>query len=541
MANGKNLLTTGLLLARRRRSATDLLVKSSPNDVAPVVFGKWVFGGISTTNVTVSVVTQANATSSAAIEQTHLITSANVSSSNAVSTSAINQTHLVGTSNATQANAVLASAIVQQAYVSATSVTQNNRAIPAQIHEQRHYIMRVDTTSRIYGAMVIGDEGAALLGVANVSQANAASSAEIDSSVATTLITTANVSQSNASSSVAIKQTHYVRGANVSQSNACSQSSIGNQHLVFCGGVTQVNSTSGAAIKQTHLLSIFNAAQSNTVTPSVARMLSGHTMRVSTTPLISGAMVVGDVGLGVIGAEVPDDGDDGAGYLYNDITLPDDANKEVRGEIVTWPLYGDLVAYEDSSFIYTPDNASVTADSFEYQLYINGVSTGSPITVDISFVGNTQYISVGEALQSNDASPVAVNKTVLVGVSSLIQVNGVSPVIISVTGSTQITVGNATQENNISGAAISPPVLVSVSNVSQSNSLSQVSAGHGYTTDELVYKLLTNKHELDPYLGVYRVFNDDGVTVLMQAKAWQDEKGTIPYRGHELRRIDRLV
>ena len=39
--DGANL--TGLILARRRRSTVDLLVKSTPNDAAPVVFGDWLF------------------------------------------------------------------------------------------------------------------------------------------------------------------------------------------------------------------------------------------------------------------------------------------------------------------------------------------------------------------------------------------------------------------------------------------------------------------------------------------------------------------
>jgi hypothetical protein len=40
--------------------------------------------------------------------------------------------------------------------------------------------------------------------------------------------------------------------------------------------------------------------------------------------------------------------------------------------------------------------------------------------------------------------------------------------------------------------------------------------------------------------GKFRVYEDDGVTIFMEANAWEDAAGTIPYKGTVLRRIDRL-
>ena len=96
---------------------------------------------------------------------------------------------------------------------------------------------------------------------------------------------------------------------------------------------------------------------------------------------ISSAFLFGDGGLGVLGSEVPSSGPSGAGYIYNDLTLPDDASKEVCGRITTWPTAGTLTAYEDSSFTFTgaPDGSYF----FQYQLYVDGVATGSPATVDL--------------------------------------------------------------------------------------------------------------------------------------------------------------
>lgn len=110
-------------------------------------------------------------------------------------------------------------------------------------------------------------------------------------------------------------------------------------------------------------------------------------MRVSATPLIADSLIVGVSGHGVLAENVPSTGESGPGYLYNDLDLPTDNGKEVRGEIVVWPSTGTLAANEDSSFEFTgaPDGAY----TFQYQLYVDGVLTGSPATVDLVVGGAT--------------------------------------------------------------------------------------------------------------------------------------------------------
>ncbi len=96
--------------------------------------------------------------------------------------------------------------------------------------------------------------------------------------------------------------------------------------------------------------------------------------------LISGAHLYGGAGLGVLGSLIPSSGDNGAGYTYNDLSLPADNGKEICGRITTWPVSGTLTAYEDTSFEFTaPDGAY----SFYYQLYVDGVATGSPSIVTL--------------------------------------------------------------------------------------------------------------------------------------------------------------
>jgi len=203
---------------------------------------------------------------------------------------------------------------------------------------------------------------------------------------------------------------------------------------------------------------------------------TGHSMRVSTTSLISGAMVVGDVGHGVLGSDVPSTGDAGAGYLYNDLSLPADANKEVRGEIVTWPTHGDLVADENSAFSYTPDHDYVGADNFEYQLYVDGVAIGSPVTVDLTIVNDTQYITVGETLQSNQTTAVTISQTHEVSVGNVTQAATVSQAAINQeTTATLITVENVAQANTVSSASTVTVTLITGADLGQSNAVSSVS------------------------------------------------------------------
>lgn len=102
-------------------------------------------------------------------------------------------------------------------------------------------------------------------------------------------------------------------------------------------------------------------------------------IRVDSSSLIAGAVVVGDPGLGVLAESVPSSGEHGAGYLYASLEFPADAGKEVRGLITTWPTLGTLKAYEDSSFEY--DGAS---DTFAFQMYVDGVAVGTPQTVTVA-------------------------------------------------------------------------------------------------------------------------------------------------------------
>ncbi len=64
--------------------------------------------------------------------------------------------------------------------------------------------------------------------------------------------------------------------------------------------------------------------------------------RLCTTPFV-----------GVLGSTVPSTGDDGPGYLYNDLVLPEDNSNYVRGFVTTFPTSGTFLPNDDSSFTYS--------------------------------------------------------------------------------------------------------------------------------------------------------------------------------------------
>lgn len=116
-------------------------------------------------------------------------------------------------------------------------------------------------------------------------------------------------------------------------------------------------------------------------------------IRADSSSLITGAVVVGVPGLGVLAEAVPSTGEHGAGYLYASLEFPADAGKEVRGLITTWPTLGTLTAFEDSSFEY--DGAS---DTFAFQMYVDGVAVGSPVEVEL------EIAAAGDAVFSLSAA-----------------------------------------------------------------------------------------------------------------------------------------
>ena len=119
-------------------------------------------------------------------------------------------------------------------------------------------------------------------------------------------------------------------------------------------------------------------------------------IRVDAASLIAGKIVVGDAGLGVKGSVIratTQFGAHGPGALYNDWDNAGDDDSEFCARLLTAPASGSFFMNEDGSFTLT--GAADGSYTFSYQLIVDGVDVGSPVT---------SYIVVGQASVESDLS-----------------------------------------------------------------------------------------------------------------------------------------
>lgn len=199
-------------------------------------------------------------------------------------------------------------------------------------------------------------------------------------------------------------------------------------------------------------------------------------IRVDTSPLISGAVVVGVPGLGVLAESVPSTGEHGAGYLYDSLEFPADNGKEVRGLITTWPTLGTLTTFEDSSFEYDGPT-----DSFAFQMYVDGVAVGTPQTVTVT---------VGAAVTLMGASTTQTSQTTIGAIGGQGSLSGAST-----TQTASATSGQVLSTHILVAAAVAADAQASASAVVQvhllsGNNVIQVASSTAEATD------LTSTHNL---------------------------------------------
>lgn len=212
-------------------------------------------------------------------------------------------------------------------------------------------------------------------------------------------------------------------------------------------------------------------------------------LRIDTSEYFSG-LVIGQVGLGVLGSAIPSAGDSGASFLYNDLSLPADAGKEIRGQILTWPSAGNLLAYEDGSFEFSgaPDGAY----SFTYRLYVdgvdsgtgavaltvgagNGVATGAPSVVSITAPSATAAgttVGNGAAAGVPASLSIAALTAVGIGTSAGAGLGVGSPSPIALSAPSAIAIGTSI----INGLGLGSPASVAII----------AASGYAYTGDGFV-------------------------------------------------------
>ena len=197
-------------------------------------------------------------------------------------------------------------------------------------------------------------------------------------------------------------------------------------------------------------------------------------------PWISGAHLYGDAGLGVIGSLIPATGDNGAGYTYNDLSLPADNAKEICGRITTWPASGTLTAYEDTSFEFV---AADGAYSFVYQLYVDGVATGSPSTVSL-YVGSVP-VEITASLGTASASgfTAGINSSVFIAASLGVATASGFSASISAAGETNIpcSVGNAVASGHTAAISSAFTLATNIGTASASGHSAVVTVGGSFS------------------------------------------------------------
>ena len=104
-------------------------------------------------------------------------------------------------------------------------------------------------------------------------------------------------------------------------------------------------------------------------------------VRVDCCSLITGAVVLGEPGLGVSAESIAATGEHGGGIASTWLDS-EDAGKEIRVLITSWPLVGALFVFEDSSFKYDGPSTTFTA-----QLFVDGETVGTPQTVTLAVGG----------------------------------------------------------------------------------------------------------------------------------------------------------
>ena len=103
---------------------------------------------------------------------------------------------------------------------------------------------------------------------------------------------------------------------------------------------------------------------------------------------VAGKRILGIPRVGVLGSAIPVES-----YIYPSLDLPGDATKFYRGWVVSPPVQGTLTTFENGAYEYDSTGA-VGQQTFTVQLYEQGATLGSPITVTIDVVSNATVSSV---------------------------------------------------------------------------------------------------------------------------------------------------
>lgn len=195
------------------------------------------------------------------------------------------------------------------------------------------------------------------------------------------------------------------------------------------------------------------------------------TCRVDTSSLFAGACVVSlYAGHGVLGSAVPSTGTHGPSPVYNDLSLPADANKEYRWRITVPPASGTFTPFENGSYSFAPTGDGtytftylLTEDGADLAPVVGTITVGAAdttlptLTGTISITGltSTGYIATWPAGSDNVA--VTSYERSLDGGSTWVDVGNVTT--LNVTGRTPSTTDPVRVRAKDAAGNVSTPAL----------------------------------------------------------------------------------
>lgn len=207
--------------------------------------------------------------------------------------------------------------------------------------------------------------------------------------------------------------------------------------------------------------------------------------------LLTGAYHFGVGGLGVRGDEVPSTGTHGAGYLYNDITLPGEAADEFYGYITSPPVgLTTFFAYEDSSFSAAgPDGVY----SFTYTGYKNGASYGSATA---TFTIGATVLAVSDATHAHTADALTLSTQAVLALADATHAHTADAVVLTTSSTLAVqdaTHGHAADNLTLSGTGTAALVIADATHghtadaatLTTTSALVLADAAHAHTADNL--------------------------------------------------------
>lgn len=191
-------------------------------------------------------------------------------------------------------------------------------------------------------------------------------------------------------------------------------------------------------------------------------------------------LVVGFGGWGVLGSDLPADGEAGESLGRRWGNFPEDDDAEFWVYVTRWPTNGVLVMAPDTSFVYDG-----TTDSFDAQLSIGGAAVGTPQTVALAVGGELQVVA-GSSSSASTSVGSGASQTHRAAGSTSASSSASTGAAVSVPGTAIVIGANSASSSTSSGG--------SVSSAGAHSAQAGSSASFGYSVSSAV----TQEHRVAP-------------------------------------------